>query len=242
MSELVKLKGIYLHHVKYSESSVIAKIYTDQAGMQSFMIRGMSKSKKNKKSGLLQPLTLLELVAYLNPKKDLHHIKEINPAYHFKSLQQSDMLKSTLSIFINELVYKSIREQEQNLALFHFLDQSIRSLDTTKEYMNFHLVFAIQLTKYLGIKPENKPEQATFFDLREGTFSIAPPLHPDYIEGSLTADFKNLLRAELSTASSLNLNTFRRRQLLDVVIAYYHFHLQGFGEIKSKQILETVLA
>ena len=243
MSELRKMKGIYLHKVRYSDHSAIAKIYTNEAGMQSFIIRGVGKTAKNKKNGLLQPLTLLDIVAYINPKKDIHHIKEINLAYHFKNLQQKDFVKSSIAIFINELIYKSIKEEEKNQALFDFLQNSIQYLDLIEQgYLNFHLFFAIQFTKYLGFFPAyNQNSSEVYFDLREGKFLPNEPFHPDFIDPTGTKVFKELLSQEYSGLDSFKITNQQRKNLLNDILYYYAFHLQGFRNMKSVYILETVL-
>lgn len=244
MSELRKMKGIFLHKVRYSDHSAIAKVYTNEAGMQSFIIRGVGKSTKNKKNGLLQPLTLVDIVAYFNPKKDIHHIKEIILAYHFKNLQQKDFVKSSIAIFINELIYNSIKEEEKNQPLFDFLQNSIQYLDLTEQgYLNFHLFFAIQFTKYLGFFPAYEQKiPYGFFDLREGKFVPNEPFHPEYLDARKSEVFKELLKQQYSGLSSFNITNQQRRDLLNDILYYYSIHLQGFGKMKSHQILETVLS
>ncbi len=244
MSELLKIKGIFLHQVKYSDSSVIAKIYTDQFGMQSFIVRGIGKSKKNKKAGLLQPLTLLDMVIWYNPKRDIHQLKELSAAYHFRNIQQKDFVKSSIAVFINEMIYKSIREQEQNQALFDFLFNSIKYLDLAEDdYLNFHLIFALQFSKYLGFFPAgNFADKLSYFDLREGRFSPAEPLHADYISPEFTYSFRQLMSMSFSESVALKINNKQRRILLEHILNYYAFHLQGFGEMKSHHILEAVLS
>ncbi len=244
MSELRKIKGIFLHQVKYSDSSVIAKIYTDEFGMQAFVVRGIGKTKKNKKSGLLQPLTMLDMVIWYNPKRDIHQVKELSAAYHFKNIQQKDFVKSSIAVFINEMIYKSIREQEQNKALFDFLFHSIKYLDLAeKGYTNFHLLFAIQFSKFLGFFPAGGlAGSSSWFDLREGRFSVAEPLHGDFISPEFTGSFSQLMSMSYSDSAALKISNRQRRILLEHILCYYAFHLQGFGEMKSHHVLEAVLS
>lgn len=244
MSKLQKLKGIYLHHVKYSENSVIAKIYTNELGMQSFMIHGVGKTKKNKKTGLLQPLTLLDIVAYVNPRRNIQQIKEISVAYHFKTLQQNNFVKSSIAIFVNELIYKSIKEEEKNEAMFNFLFNSVQYLDLIQGgCVNFHLLFAVKFSKYLGFFPAySENDKDNFFDLREGFFTSSEPLHPDYISFEYSGKFRELITMDYSDAASLQVTNIQRRELLRFILSYYTFHLQGFAGIRSHHVLETVLS
>lgn len=242
MSEIQKLKGIFLHKIRYSENSVIARIYTDQLGMQSFIIRGVGEKTKAKKSGLLQPLTLLEMVVYYNHKRNIQQTKELSADYHFKNLQQDDLVRSSIAVFINELIYKSIREEESNYPMFDFLYNSIRFLDTTKNYLNFHLVFTVQFTKFLGFYPSMGSSDTEFFDLREGYFVSSKPLHEDFIPSSMVQYFQGLLKTDYENAGNLKLNNRQRKDLLEYLLLYYALQLHGFGKMKSHHVLETVLS
>lgn len=244
MSQIQKLKGIFLHKIHYSDHSVIAKIYTDQLGMQSFIIRGVGNSKKNKKTGLLQPLTLLDIVSYYNPKKNIQQPKELTLDYHFKNIQQQDFVRSSIAVFINEMIYKSIREEEQNLPMFDFLYNAIKFLDLTEaSCLNFHLVFAMQFSRFLGFPPSpDQIEKASLFDLREGRFSNAVPLHDDFIPSQLIEKFKALISMDFTEAAYFNLSNQERKSLLHYLLTYYALHLHGFGEMKSHHVLESVLA
>ncbi|MFO8055327.1 MAG: DNA repair protein RecO [Bacteroidales bacterium] len=243
MSELRKVKGIFLYQIKYTEHSVIAKIYTDKLGIQSFIIRGVGNSKKNKKTGFLQPLTILNLDIYYNPKANIHHIKEMTLAYP-QNLKQSDFIKSAITIFINELVYKSIKEQEKNHALFDFLANSIQYLEQAEENIaNFHLSFAIQFSGYLGFFPDTTNSSGKgIFDLREGHFSYNEPLHNDFIKDETAFKFKELLNSNYHEASQLVLSRNQRNELLNYILTFYAFHLQGFGTMKSPHILQSILS
>ena len=50
-----KTRAIVLHCIKYSETSVIAKIYTEKLGMQSYMVKGVRAAKSKSKAAMLQP-------------------------------------------------------------------------------------------------------------------------------------------------------------------------------------------
>src|SRR5580658_7988678 len=115
-----KTKGIVLHTIKYSETSIIAKIYTEKLGLVSYMIKGVRSSKKTSKASLLQPLTLLDMEVSHRENKQLQYIKEFRRDYVYRSIP-FDTIKSTVAIFLLELISKSIREQEQNAEMFEFI-------------------------------------------------------------------------------------------------------------------------
>ncbi|MBE9480196.1 MAG: DNA repair protein RecO, partial [Bacteroidetes bacterium] len=143
---LFKTRGIVFHQIKYSESSVIAKIYTELFGIQSYLIKGVRNKKSKIKSALLQHLSIVDLVVYHKEKSNIQYIKEIRSEYQFTSIP-FDIRKSSIAVFINEILYKSIHEEEANQNLFDYLLNSIKLLDMiTKRFVDFHLLFTIGLT------------------------------------------------------------------------------------------------
>ena len=240
---LSKTNGIVLHHINYTESSVIAKIYTEQHGLQSYLIRGMRSSKSKTKISLLQHLSLVEVVAY--HKKNSHgikNIKEIKSNYIFQTLPY-DIRKSTISLFINEIIYKSIQEEEANPALFNFLYHTIQILDIATENINdFHLMFMIQFTKYLGFFPQNNySESNNIFNIQEGTFQTTRPLHNDYILSPLSYFIHMLMNTSFENIADTKLTRTQRRELLDKLIIYFRLHLTSLTKINSHLILQEVL-
>ena len=86
--------------------------------------------------------------------------------------RHQDISKISIALFIAEVLYKCIREEEKNKTLFDFLHTSIQLLDEDSSGNNiFHLLFMIKLSKHLGFYPHNfKNTQKSYFDLREGLF------------------------------------------------------------------------
>lgn len=240
---LHKTRGIVLHKVNFAESSVIVKVYTELFGLQTYLIKGVRKKKPTISPNLLQHLSLLDLVVYRKESADIQHIREIRPAYAFAHIP-FDIRKSSLAIFINEIIYKALREEEANPELFTFLFTAIILLDELEDHLStFHIWFCIQLSRYLGFFPsDNYDKTHTFFDLREGIYLDSPPLHPQYLSKELSQVLFRFSDESYSTMAKITLNFNLRKQLLTGLIDYYRIHLHGFGEVKSNEILEQVLA
>ncbi len=148
---LHQTKGIVFHSLKYSETSVIVKIYTELFGIQSYLIKGLRSSGSKIKPGLFQPMTLLDLVVYHKEKQVLQSIKEVHLALPYQEIP-FDIRKSSIALFLNELVYKTIREEEANPDLFEFIWNACLELDATQEPVNcFHLLFSVRFCHFLGI-------------------------------------------------------------------------------------------
>jgi DNA repair protein RecO (recombination protein O) len=239
---IAKTKGIVFHQLKYSETSLIVKIYTRELGLQSYLIKG-ARSKKSKISlALLQHLSLLEMVASHKEKNQLQYIKEIRSAHQYTSIPY-DMTKSSITLFVNELLMKAIREEETNTDLFDYIFQSMQWLDLAGSgFVNFHLVFAIQLTRYLGFYPRGVFSPSTpYFDLEEGGFENRKPVHPNRLHGQEAEKLSMLTGYSFDTIEEVKLNHESRNKLLDQIIHYYQLHLPNFGELKSLDVLRTVL-
>ena len=250
-------KGIVFHSFKYSESSVIVKIYTELFGIQSYLFKGIRGPKSRIKPGLLQPLTLLDLVVYHKEKHSLQSVKEIHLAHPYQTIP-FDIRKSAVALFINELVYKTIREEEANPDLFDFLWSSCLQLDLTDEPVSsFHLIFSLTFSRYLGIFPQlNHAEKLPIFNLREGLFQSSVPEHPDYLDPGNSKRLYSLLNAcsqpfagaqnfEVGAQNFKPLQSMKaetRNQLLETILLYFRLHLPGFSGLQSPRILHEVMA
>ena len=185
---LIKTRGIVLQHFKYSETSLIVKIYTEELGLQSYMVKGSRSKKSTQKPAYFQPLSLVEMVVYYKENKQLQTIKEIKSAYSWHDIPFNAQ-KQTVLMFLDEILYKTLREESPNKKLFSFIYNSLHWFDLEKEYfINFHIFFLLQLSRFLGFYPKESSGNNDYFDLREGCFITQPPAHPFYIEGLVTKD------------------------------------------------------
>ncbi len=251
---LYSTKGIVFHSIKYSETSVIVKIYTGMFGIQSYLFKGIRVSKSKIKPGLFQSMTLLDLVVYHREKHSLQSVKEVRIAHPFKTIP-FDIRKSSVVLFINELAYKAIREEEPNPDLFEFLWQTCLDLDGTEESVSgFHIRFALELMHHLGIFPQNNYSSAfPVFNLREGLFQASIPVHPNYLDQEYSRMMSGVLeKCQVEANQNGEIVKWRngemfqdagaRNKLLEIILLYYQLHLPGFREVQSHHILHEVLA
>ena len=101
-----KTKGIIFHTIKYGESGLVVKIYTESYGLQSFIINSVGSKKGKIKSSIFQPLNLVEVVINLKENRSLQRIKEIRIQPVFQTILD-DIAKSSIVLFLNEILYKS---------------------------------------------------------------------------------------------------------------------------------------
>jgi len=239
---LHKTRGIALHATKFSETSSVVKIYTELFGLQSYLVKGVRKQKAKIKPGLFQPLTILDLVVYHKEKSSLQNLKEANYSHPYQAIP-FDIRKSSIALFINELVYKTIHEEEPHPELFSFLYNSCLHLDTADDNFSlFHLVFSLQFTRYLGCMPQlNYSGKTPFLNLREGIFQASAPEHHDFLEPAMSHLFFQLLQTPEGAGASIQVSAKTRDTLLEMILLYYHLHVPGFREMQSHHILHKVL-
>lgn len=238
---LYKTKGIVLKYIKYSETSIIVTIYTENFGRQAYIINGVRGKKSKIKANFFQPLFLLDMEVYHKPKRDLQRVKEIQNAFIFTTLPY-DIKKSTLAIFIAEILYKTIQEQEPNQELFNYLFNSIQLLDLKAEGLsNFHIYFLIHLTKYLGFFPNNNySETNSYFDLKAGCFVQIKPMHLSYLEKEESKWLSKMLFFSEDQHKDLKINYKTRNHLIEKILEYYLLHNEGVANIKSLDVFKEV--
>lgn len=234
-------RAIVLSALKYGDSSLIVKLFTEAQGLQTFMARGVLKARKGKfKAGLFLPLTQLEISGAAPPKGKMGYLREASIAYPYMSVH-TDVRKSSVILFLSEMLTQSIREESPNPELFQYLEHTLQWLDHQDHVANFHLRFLLGLTRYLGFYPDQSDAQAPYFDLQEGAFVRSQPLNP-ILSGELLEDFNMLLGTNFDGLERVKLTQKRRRALLKALVLYFQIHLHGFREPRSLDVLDEVFS
>lgn len=235
---LITSAGIVLNTINYSETSLVARIYTEQHGLQSFMVKGVRKKGASVKRNLFAPLSLVNLVYYFKEREGLQVLKEISVSHHLHGIM-SDMTKSAVLLFMNELLNHSINHGMPDKGLFHFIENEVLSLENSEiPAAVFPIKFILGLSNALGFAPvENYSSEYNYFDLTEGDFKKSLPPHNYYI-----AEPQSGLLADLMKDHTVANSTHESRTiLLNNMLDYLKLHLHGFGDIKSHQVLATIL-
>lgn len=236
-------RGIVFHQLKYSETSVIAHIYTEKFGIQSYIIKGARRKKSKTTAGNLQHLSLVEITANHKEKSNIHHLQEIRPAYQYASIPY-DIRKSSILLLLNEILHRSIKEEEANTELFDFIFNALQWLDLRESgFANFHLIFLLKLSKYLGFFPKGiYSETSTYFNMESGCFEMQRPFHDNYFKLKIAEQFSQLSQLSFENMLDLSMNSNIRNNLLYHIINYYQLHVPNLGTPKSLKILKEVLS
>jgi DNA repair protein RecO (recombination protein O) len=149
-----KTKGIVLRTIKYGETSLIVTVFTELFGVQTYMVNGIRTAKKSgAKAAMYQPAALLEMEVYNNELKSMHRIKECNWSVLYKNIL-SDVIKNSIALYMVELLYKTLKQPEQNADLFYFCEDVFLELDSSTDIIaaNFPLYFTLHLAGFFGFK------------------------------------------------------------------------------------------
>jgi DNA repair protein RecO (recombination protein O) len=221
---LHKTRGIVFRFTKYGETSIIVTIFTELFGLQSYIVNGVRSKSARNKIALFQPLTLLSLVVYHREHANLERIKELHCLHPYQSLT-ADIKKSTIAIFITELLNKTVKDESHTKEMFTFLADSLIEIDELHAgYENAHLIFMIRLSRYLGFGPQFVNE---------------------VLGGRVTdAETEKILGMLLNAAfhEPLAITNHQRKELLDLLLKFYAEHLENLGELKSVQVLRDILS
>jgi DNA repair protein RecO (recombination protein O) len=234
---LVKTKAIVISSLRYQEKSLIVKCFTQSDGLKSYFVQSAYSGKKsNQKIAYFQPLTILEIEANHKNKGTLEHFKEIKLATAYQTIN-TDVVKSTIVIFLSEMLHHSIHEKNEDL--FTFLETALIWLDTHEETSNFHLILLLETTKFLGFYPDNSEPDFNFFEMVDGIFS--PFQGTNCLNEHETFLFKKLINLKFDSDQKVFAG-IERQILLKILLDYYSIHLDGFKKPKSLDVLKEVFA
>jgi DNA repair protein RecO (recombination protein O) len=227
---LHKVKGLVLNYIKFKESSVIAKIFTDRFGLQTYIINSVRSSKSKNKIALLQQLSLLDMVVYKNDSKDIQRISEFKSLSPYQDIP-FDHHKSAVAMFLAEILAKSLSTEEDQNELFQFLHESLIHYDTDKSKNRncFHLLFINQLIEHFGISANakeimNQIETWLPFSTSERTICIEA--------------LAKIQDAKYDSAITLNLE--ERQLVLQAQVLFLQHNIPSLQYIKSIEVLKAI--
>jgi len=237
----IKTEALVLKTYKYSETAIIAKIYTKERGLLSFIVHGVRKKKSKFRAAFFQVLQPLNLEINYKENSNLNNLKEVNILNNYNDLH-TNIYKSTIAQFIGEVIFKSVQEQETNSNLFDFIYSSAIILDEMpeNEIGNFHIIFILNLSRFLGFYPHNNLGSSNkYFCIETGEFELIQTSNK-YFGKQQSEDLSRLLKSNFSNMYDIKLSSKERNTLLNGILIFYRTHLPEMGEIKSLDVLEVV--
>jgi len=240
---LEKTRGIVLNQIKYTDSGIVARLYTREFGRLSLMVKGLRNRKSGKHNILFQPLFILDLELYYKESREMQTIKEFSVAFTPYDIY-TDIRKSAVAIFLGEVLTSALKEESPNEELYYFVEDSIRFFETSREgFANFHLAFLAGLSSFLGFEPGQRADlNDIFFDMKNGSFVSLPPVHGNYSNPENSSILADLFGSSYDNVRNIPLSGIQRNEILDDLLEYFYIHLPGLNRIKSLEVLKEVFS
>lgn len=229
---LVSSPAIVLGSIKYGETSVICRMYTAHHGTLSFIVNGVRSNKAKFAPGLFEPLTIVTISCSLNPKSELHRIKEIycDQPYHNIPLNPG---KRIIRYFLAEVLAQLLLEERENHALYDYLNAALHVLDLMDQPLGtYPIQFMMQLCQFFGLSPTSADD---FLD------HLAHPANE--MHGLLPVEQAEVCIKLMQTPLSSyhpNLSPELRRYLLQLVLDYWSGHLNYILAPKTLPVLASL--
>lgn len=213
-----------LHQTKYSDSTLIIHAVDSIVGRKSFMLRGVGSAKGKRSAALFHPLNIIDVVSASSPKSSLAYIREWEAVASLSSIRQ-DIFKSSVAIFISEVLYRSLRTEDSEEGLFDWLCSAVSMLETTQgSVANFHLWFMASYCTRMGFEPAGSFEPQAIFSQEE----------LDLLE--------KIMKMPLEQTLSIPLSAARRQAFSRKMIQYLSFHLGLDLNVRSLDVLHSIFA
>lgn len=239
---LSKTEAIVLHSIKYGEAKMIVDMFTRQHGRLSFVVSLPKTTRGKLKKQYFQPLTLLSIECDIRPQQQLQKLSDASLLFPLSTLLY-DPTKLSISLFLSEFLYHALKSEQHNEPLFDYIISSIQWLDSCESnYANFHLVFLMHLSRFLGFYPNLEESGELYFDLRAACFCSFVPLHRDYLMPQEASMVKLMMRMDYPTMHLFRLNRQQRNRCIEVALLFYRIHLPAFPDLRSIEVLKDLWA
>lgn len=237
----MKSRAIVLHTVRYNDDALIATVLTPAAGCVPMWVRISRSRRAGVRHTLFRPLAVLDLEWVDRPRAELQRPRSAQVALPLASLPYEPH-KAAIALFLAECLYHAVRSEPDTRDLFSYVIRSVEWLDTCPGgFANFHLVFLLRLTHFLGFMPNVADARpGDYFDLRASCFVSSQPVHTDYLVPAEAALVPKLWRMSYATMHLFRFTGEARSRLLGQILRYYALHVPGFAEVKSLDVLKEI--
>ena len=216
-----KTKGLVLSYIKYGDTSIICKIFTDSFGLQSYIINGIRNSK-SKNIALYQPLNILDMVVYHKKNSGVQRIKEAKLDVIYTSIH-NDMKKVSVCFFLSEFLSKILNNQSDQEDKFDFIQNSLIEFDRlNSRFSNFHIQFLIKLSKYYGIDIISLDQLI----VSNNTDKVLD----EFVQKCIDESYQG----------NINSNNILRNKVINLIIEYFSIHLEINIKLKSTDVLKEI--
>lgn len=239
---MAKTDAFVLRSLKYSDQRNIVDMFTREHGRMSFMVSVPRTARGRVKRQYFQPLTLLSIECEVRPNQQLQKLRDVALLSPLAAVH-ADPSKLAITLFLSEFLYHALKGEQQNRPLFDYVVSGLEWLDgCSSHYANFHLVFLMRLSRFLGFWPnlDGHDRPGLFFDMRSATFASAAPLHADFLMPQEAGVIGTLMRMDYASMHLFRLTRAERSRVLQLLLLYYRLHVPDFPELRSPDVLHDL--
>jgi DNA repair protein RecO (recombination protein O) len=242
---LHQAKGIVLTYIRFRETSLITRIYTERQGLVSFIAQGVRQARSTMPQGLFQPLTQLDVqwTEKQSARPDpLFRLSSAHIAYPYHQIGLH-FPHTAVAFYLGELLSYSLREDIYQEGMFSFIENSCQILDLTQEGLPwFSLQFLMSYSRLLGFGLETAEQlqealkESPYWQtlVKQGMATVSIPLFEN-LQIMTLGDGRS---SEMQTEARIT--TSDRRALLQQMTAYVCLHLPGMPFPRSIQTLQDI--
>lgn len=234
----VDSNGIVLKHTLFGDNDIIVKILTENLGLISFMVKGGKKSNKRK---YLQPLMIVSISFKYNIKRNIQYLNKIILKEVTSEILNNPQ-KSIISLFLCEIISKSLKEGSEDKEAYDFLFNQILWLNKkNNSILNFDVWFLAHFSKILGISPN-------FYDVNKNSVKYFNPESGSFSDSTENRNWDhnkslilfNLLNIEADKLKDFHLNNNLTKFVLKELIHYYDYHLNNLNLNKCLEVYNSL--
>lgn len=209
---------IILATTKVGEKALVLHTLSAEWGRRSFIVNiGRSTS-----AALFLPLNILDAEIIENPKSELWRLRSLAAVHPLGGIR-SNVHKNTMTLFMSEVLFRTLRDGANEEGLFDWLCRSLMTLDALQsDFANYHLRWLLEFAAALGFSPS--PED------------LAP------FAGEHFASIKTLLQSGFADCMLLPLSGVARNEIADILLQYIGYHAEARIDVRSLAVLRELYA
>ena len=202
---------IILATTKVGDKSLVLHTFCRELGRRSFIVTA------GKGMAMYMPLSILDAEVIENAKSDLWRLRGTAPTTPLGGIRSS-IGKTSITMFISEVLFRTLKEGMCDPGLFDWAEKSILTLDALGgDYANYHLRFLLELATALGFTP--------------GAEDIAP------FAGDHYSSILELLQRDFASSMLLPLKGSDRNAIASAILKYLSHHTESAINVQSLKVL-----
>ena len=207
---------IILNTTKVGERSLVLHALSPDWGRRSFI----TAVPRGGGMALFQPLSVLDAEITENPRSELWRAHALSARHPLTGLR-TDATKNAISLFISELLYRTVHDGAREEGLFEWCERSILTLDALQgDYANYHLRFLLEFAAALGFSPSVE-------DLM--------PFAGDHLR-----ELRELVRSDFGSCMLVPLSGQARSEIAEILLRYLGYHTETRIELRSLRVLQEL--